>query len=97
MSGERERTTSSSASNFALPHKADFTFEGPTGQAFAAEVALDPDEVRAAFERLAQEALGQRILVDFEPADLSMTVEVYLRAGDAFLRLEQVESQVFAT
>ncbi|WP_233994075.1 DUF2931 family protein [Porphyrobacter sp. AAP60] len=96
LSGERDKPSSVEAPGLALPVKADFTWTGPTGRKFVALVEFDEAEVREAFARLSNGTDARPMVIEFEPVESTLKVDVFLRAGKQFYRFEKLKSVISA-
>ena len=96
LSGARARPSSVDAKGLALPVKADFTWSGPTGRKFVGLVEFDPAEVEQAFTTLAKRTEARPLVIEFEPVESTLTVDVFLRAGNQFYKFAKTKTVVFA-
>ena len=96
LSGARAQPSSVEAAGLALPVKADFTWSGPTGRQFVGLVEFDPAEVEQAFTTLAERTDARPLVIEFEPVESTLTVDVFLRAGSQFYKFEKTRSVAFA-
>jgi Protein of unknown function (DUF2931) len=96
ISGEREVRSSVVADGLALPTSAEFTWSGPTGAKFAGQVKFDISELRDALLKLQSESDGTPIILEFEPAEGTQSVDVYLRAGELFYRTTKTKSRILS-
>ncbi len=96
LTSAREHLSSVTAPDLALPTKASFTWSGPTGRKFVGLVEFDPDEVTAAFKSLSNKTGVRPLIIEFEPVESTLTVDVFLRAGDMFYKFERTRSVISA-
>jgi len=94
LTGQRDKPSSVEAPGLALPVKADFTWTGPTGRKFVGIVEFDPVEVQQAFAKLSANTDARPMVIEFEPVESTLKVDVFLRAGTQFYKFERSKSVV---
>jgi hypothetical protein len=94
LTGQRDKPSSVEAPGLALPVKADFTWAGPTGRKFVGIVEFDPAEVQQAFAKLSSGTDARPMVIEFEPVESTLKVDVFLRAGTQFYKFERSKSVI---